>query len=148
MFTQTRIENDVRAALQNDPRIKRPGLIVVAADEIGTVVLRGAVGSLPQHTAAMRDARQINGVFEVIADELKIHPLVEDQRADDQIRAAAIQQVTMDSRIRSTHIHVHVLLGQVTLTGYVRDASERAAAGEDVAHLPGVVAITNQIEVR
>jgi osmotically-inducible protein OsmY len=36
----------------------------------------------------------------------------------------------------------------VTLTGYVRDASERAAAAEDLAHLPGVVAITNQIDVR
>lgn len=148
MYNDTRFERDVRAALQRDRRIRHPELIAVSVDEIGTVVLTGAVGSLPQHRAAVDDARQIEGVFEVIADELKVHPPVGDQRADDEIRAAAMQQLNWDSRIRSDHLHVNVLLGRVTLTGYVREESERAAATEDVARLTGVVGITNQVEVR
>jgi hypothetical protein len=47
MFTDTRIENAVRAALEGDPRIRHPELIAVSADEIGTVGLQGAVDSLP-----------------------------------------------------------------------------------------------------
>jgi osmotically-inducible protein OsmY len=144
----TRIENDVRAALRGDPRIKRPELIAVAADRIGTVVLSGAVATLAQHRAAVHDAQQIDGVFEVIADDLKVHPPIADQRSDDLIRATAMQQLVWDSRIRSNHIHVHVLLGQVTLTGYVWEDAESAAAAEDVARLSGVVGVTNQIEVR
>jgi len=146
--SDTRIENDVRAALQRDPRIKRPELIAVSVDEIGTVVLSGAVGSLPQHRAAVRDARQIDGIFAVIADDLKVHPPVGNQRADDEIHAAAMQRLIWDSRIRSDHIHVKVLHGQVTLTGYVREQSEHAAAAEDVERITGVVGVTNQIEVR
>lgn len=146
--TDSRIEDEVRAALQRDARIKRPELIAVSVDEIGTVVLSGAVGSFPQHRAAVHDARQIDGVFEVIADDLKVHPPVGDRRADDEIRAAAMQQLIRDSRIRSNQIHVHVLLGQVTLTGYVGEESERVAASEDVERITGVVGVTNQIAVR
>lgn len=72
MFTDTRIENDVRAALQCDVRMKDPDLIAKSADEIGTVELRRAVGSFLQRQAAAHDARQIDGVSEVIVDDLKI----------------------------------------------------------------------------
>ena len=52
MFTDNRSEGDVRAALRRDPRIKHPELITVSVDEIGTVVLIGAVGTLPERFAA------------------------------------------------------------------------------------------------
>ena len=42
LFTDTRIQEDVRAALRQNPRIKHPELIAISVDEIGTVVLRGA----------------------------------------------------------------------------------------------------------
>ena len=61
MFTDTRIENAVRAALERDPRIKHPELIAVSADEIGTVVLHGVVESPPQRLAARQDAQQVEG---------------------------------------------------------------------------------------
>lgn len=148
MFTDTRIENDVRGALRGDSRIKDPDLIAISVDEIGTVVLRGTVGSFPQRQAAAHDARQIDGVFEVIVDDLKVHPPLMERRADDEIRAAALQRLTRDARIRSTHVRVKVSHGSVTLTGYVRHDSERAAAVEDVGRLTGVVGVTNRIEVR
>ena len=47
MFTNTRIEIDVRAAFDRDPRIKHPELIALSVDEIGIVVLRGAVTNFP-----------------------------------------------------------------------------------------------------
>jgi osmotically-inducible protein OsmY len=148
VFTNTRIVNDVRVALHRDHRIKRPELIAVSVDEIGTVVLSGAVGSLPQHRAAVHDARQIDGVFEVIADDLKVHPPVGEQRADDELRAAAIKELISDSRIRSEQIHVKVSFGRVTLSGYVRGEAECAAAAEDVARVSGVLGVSNQLEIR
>ena len=120
----------------------------MSVDEIGTVVLRGAVATLPERIAAAHDARHVEGVFEVIVDDLKVHPLFGPRRADDEIRAAALQRLTSDPRIRSTHIHVKVSHGHLTLTGYVRDQSESVAAREDVASLPGVTEVTNRIEIR
>ena len=148
MFTNTRIENDVRAAFDRDPRIKHPELIALSVDEIGTVVLRGAVTSFPQRLAAAHAARQIDGVFEVIVDDLNVHPPTGERRADDEIRSAALKRLIGDSRIRSTHIHAKVSHGWVTLTGDVRRQAENDAAVEDIATLTGVVGVTDRIEVR
>ena len=148
MFTDDRIADDVRAALERDSRIKHPELIAVSVDAIGTVVLRGAVATLPERLAAAHDARHVEGVFEVIVDDLKVHPPIGPRRADDEVRAAALQRLTSDPRIRSTHIHVKVSHGHLTLTGYVRDQSESVAARDDVASVPGVTEVTNRIEIR
>ena len=148
MFTNHRVEASVRAALERDSRIKHPELIAVSVDEIGTVVLRGAVASFPERFAAAHDARRVDGVFDVIIDDLKVHPPVGPRRADDEIRVAALERLTSDHRIRSTHIHVKVSHGHLTLTGYVREDSERAAAREDVAGLHGVTEVTDRIELR
>ena len=148
MFTDTRIENAVRAALEGDPRIKHPERIAISADEIGTAVLYGAVESLLQRLAAKQDARQVEAVFNVAIDDLKVHPPGGARRADDEIRATAQRRVISDSRIRSNHIHVKVSHGWVTLMGYVRDESERAAAVEDVTTLTGVLGVFDRIEVR
>jgi hypothetical protein len=47
VFTDTQIQGTVKAALDGDVRIAHPPLIAVSVDEIGTVVLSGAVGTLP-----------------------------------------------------------------------------------------------------
>jgi osmotically-inducible protein OsmY len=148
MFTNTHIEDAVRAALDQDPRIRHPELIAVSVDEIGTVVLRGAVGTLPERFAAAHDARHVEDVSNVIVDDLKVHPPVGPRRSDDEIRAAALETVTADPRIRSTHIHVRVSHGRPTLTGYARQSAESGAAAEDVASTSGVIEVTNRIEIR
>jgi len=148
LFTDTHIQEAVRAALDDDARIKHPELISVWVDEIGTVVLRGAVEALAERLAAKRDARHVDGVLDVIVDDLKVHPPLAHRRPDDEILAAAFQRLTSDSRIRSTHIHVRVSHGHVTLTGYVRQDAESAAAAEDVASLSGVIEVTNRIAIR
>ena len=148
MFTNDRVEDAVRVALQRDSRIKHPELIAVSVDEIGTVVLRGAVATLPERVAAAHDARHVEGVFDVIVDDLKIHPPIGPRGDDDEIRVAALERLTSDQRIRSTHIHVNVSHGHLTLTGYVPEDSERAAAREDVASLHGVTEVTDRIDLR
>jgi osmotically-inducible protein OsmY len=148
LFANDRLEAAVRAALQRDSRIKHPELIAVSVDPIGTVVLRGAVATLPERSAAAHDARHVEGVFDVIVDDLKVHPPIGHRRSDDEIRVAALERLSSDPRIRSTHIHVKVSHGHLSLTGYARQDSERAAAREDVASLPGVIEITDRIELR
>ncbi len=147
MLTNPHIEETVRAALDHDPRIKHPELIAVSGDEIGTVVLRGAVGTLPERLAAAHDARHVEGVFNVIVDDLRLRPPVGPRRSDDEIRAA-LDTLTADPGIRSTHIHVKVSHGHLTLTGYAREQAESAAAAEDGANLHGVIEVTNRIEIR
>ena len=148
MFTDPHIQEAVRAALDDDASIKHPELISVSVDEIGTVVLRGAVEALPERLAAKHDARHVEGVFDVIVDDLKVHPPLAHRRRDDEILAAAFERLTSDPRIRSTHIHVEVSHGRLTLTGYVRHEAESAAAAEDVASLSGVLEVTNRIAIR
>ena len=148
MFSDDRLADEVRAALRRDSRIKHPELIAVSADEIGTVVLRGAVATLPERLAASHDARGVDGVFDVIVDDLKLHPPTGSRRGDDEVRATALERLNSDPRIRSTHIHVKVSRGHVTLTGYVRDRSESVAAQDDVASLSGVTEVTNRIEIQ
>ncbi|HSO97530.1 MAG TPA: BON domain-containing protein [Solirubrobacteraceae bacterium] len=148
MSGNDRIEAAVRASLQDDARLKHPELIAVSADEIGTVVLRGAVVSLRQRNAAVQDARDVEGVFGVVADDLRLHPPLAEIRADDEIRAAALQSLISDERIRSKHVHVKVSHGHVTLSGYVREELERDAAIEDVTAMTGVLDVTDKIELR
>jgi osmotically-inducible protein OsmY len=148
MFTNTHLEEAVRAALDHDPRIKHPELIAVSVDEIGTVVLRGAVETLPEWRAAAHDARHIDGVFNVIVDDLRVHPPIGPRRSDDELRAVALETLSADARIRSTHVHVRVSHGRLTLTGYVREQAESTAAAEDVASVRGVIEVANRIEIR
>ena len=140
------IEEDVRAALRGDVRIRNPHLIAVSVDAIDAVVLRGAVENLPERRAAVRDARGVDGVFDVV-DRLRIHPPVSGRLADDAIRAAALQELASDPRILERHIHVSVEDGWITLRGYVWHASQRGQAAADVAGLDGVAGVTNRIRV-
>jgi osmotically-inducible protein OsmY len=144
MSTETRLADEVRAALERDPRIVHPDLIAVSADAIGTVVLRGAVERPIQRRAAVHDARDTDGVFNVI-DELEIHPPVAHRGADDQIRAA-----TTDDRpdFRNDDLDVEVSEGRVTLTGHVRDDSHIDHAAEPVASVDGVVRVTSKVRTR
>jgi osmotically-inducible protein OsmY len=147
MTDTSRIESEVRDALARDARIKHPELIAISVDTIGTLVLSGTVASIRQRRAAVSDARRIDGVFEVI-DRLKVHPPVGPLRADDEIRAAALQRLAADSRIHAERIHVKVSGGRITLAGYVRQASQRSHAEQDVASVDGVVHLVNEIAVR
>ncbi|MBV9594476.1 MAG: BON domain-containing protein [Actinobacteria bacterium] len=132
-------------ALRMDPRIPHPEEIAVAVDE-DAITLRGTVGSFTQRRAAVRDAREIDGIRD-LHDELSVRLLDAAQRSDAELRGMALQAIAWDTEAPGELIDVKVEDGWVTLRGTVGSQFESAAAYEDVANLFGVIGITNAIRV-
>jgi osmotically-inducible protein OsmY len=145
MTTNATIEDDLRAALASDPRIPDPREIAVSAHN-GTVTLRGTVGSFAARRAAVKDARNVDGVDEV-HDELQVRLLDDDRRADAEIRGAALQTLIWDVRVPAQMVEVKVEEGWVTLKGDADYQFQSDAAFDDVARLRGVIGVTNEIRV-
>lgn len=145
MATQVSVETAVLEALRVDPRIPHPEEVAVAVDE-DTVTLRGTVGSFTQRRAAVRDAREVDGVCYVY-DDLSVRLLDAAQRSDAELRGMALQAIAWDSEAPAELIDVKVEDGWVTLRGTVSWQFESDAAYEDVANLFAVTGITNEIRV-
>jgi osmotically-inducible protein OsmY len=143
--TSNRIQEDVRAALADDPRIAFPDEIAVKA--VGdSVLLRGTVGGFGEKQAAIADARRTRGVF-TVDDELRVRLMDRDRRKDADIRGAALQRLMWDAQLVADYLNVEVKDGWVTLTGNVDHQYQSDKAFDHVASLYGVTGITNQIDV-
>jgi osmotically-inducible protein OsmY len=143
--TNAQITANVRAELDNDPRVRFADEIAIEAFE-GLVTLRGTVGSFAQRRAAVADAKRSRGVTDVL-DELVVRPLDEDRREDAEIRGAAIQRLIWDPDIAASFVEVNVKDGWVTLTGEVDFQFQSDNAFHHVETLRGVKGITNEIKV-
>ena len=139
------IQDDVRSALADDPRIPYAKEIAVEADG-DTVVLRGTVGNFGERHAAVADARRTPGVLDVY-DELQVRPLDRDKREDAEIRGAALQRLMWDPELRPDFLDVHVKNGWATLKGDVDYQFQSDKVFDHVATLAGVTGITNHIKV-
>ena len=104
MLTTTTVEDDIRTALNLDPRIPDPSEIAVVATD-GVVTLRGTVGSFRQRRAAASDAREIDQDYE-IHNELKVRLLDEWQREDAEIRGIALQILGWDIEVPAESVSV------------------------------------------
>jgi osmotically-inducible protein OsmY len=143
--TSDRIQDDVRLALADDPRIPFPNEIAV--DAVGdSVLLRGTVGNFAEKQAAIADARRTRGVY-TVDDELRVRLMDRDRRADAEIRGAALQRLMWDSQLVADYLGVEVKDGWVTLTGEVDHQFQSDKAFGHVADLAGVTGITNEIRV-
>jgi osmotically-inducible protein OsmY len=145
VITNASIEDDLRSTFVFDQRISDPVEIAVSADG-GTVTLRGTVGSFGERRAAVKDARNAEGVYDVI-DEIQVRLLDEYRREDSEIRGAALQVLMWDIEVPAELTDVKVEDGWVTLKGDVSFQFQSDAAFDDVASLYGVVGITNDIRV-
>jgi osmotically-inducible protein OsmY len=145
MFTNSPLEKDVIARLENDARIADSAEIAVAGDG-GIVTLRGRVERFSQRRAAEHDARGVEGVYEVI-NHLKVNLLGDDRREDDEIRGAALQSLIWDAEVPWDSVDVEVRDGWVTLKGDVSHRFESDAVLADVSRLYGVAGVTNEIRV-
>ena len=132
-------------SLDLDPRIPSPVEIAVSADG-GAVTLRGRVERFSQRRAAVQDAKQTDGVYEV-DDQLKVSLAGADRREDDEIRGVALQALIWDTDVPSDTVDVNVQEGWITLKGDVSFQFESDAAYDDVASLYGVYGVTNEIKV-
>ncbi len=144
MSPNIEIEDNVRYALERDPRILDPIDIAVSADGV-TVTLQGTVRSIKQRRAAVEDAKSIEGVREV-TDDLRVRWLEGDVR-DDALRGAALQSLIWDAEVPADTIDVEVKDGWVTLKGQVKYQFQSDAAFEDMARIKGVGGISNEIKV-
>lgn len=145
MLTNTSLEGAVIDSLDRDPRLPDSAEIAVSADG-GVVTLRGTVESLSQRRAATKDAKKIDGVYEV-DDQLKVNLLGADRREDDEIRGIALQALIWDTEVPSDLVDVKVDDGWITLKGDVSYQFQSDAAYDDVASLYGVYGVTNEIKV-
>ncbi len=145
MLNSITIEDDIRAAIGDDPRIPDPGEIAVLAED-GIVTLRGTVGSFRQQKAALDDARKIDRDY-AVRDELKVRPLDQWQREDAEIRGMALQILMWDVELPQESVDVKVENGWITLKGDVDYQFQSDAAYEDVSRLYGLYGVTNEISV-
>jgi osmotically-inducible protein OsmY len=145
MLTDTTIEAAVREKIASDARIEDANAIAVSVDN-GTATLRGTVGSFRQRRAAAKDAHDVEGVYELI-DEVSVRLLDAERRDDADIRGVALQSLMWDVEVPAESVDVKVKEGWVTLSGEVSEQFESDAAYDDVAHLHGVVGVSNHIRV-
>ena len=137
------IVDQIRAALEQDPRLPHPAEVAVS-EQAGTVTLRGSVASPRQRRAAVQIAKAVAGVRDV-EDELRVDP--RDRFDDDQIRGVAIQALMSDREVPDGRIEVTVADAWLTLKGEVKHQYESNAAFEAVSRVPGVGGITNEVRV-
>src|ERR1700761_5015732 len=140
----SRIQDEIRSALDNDPRIPHASEIAVWTDGIDVVSLRGTVGSWRQRRSAMEDARRVPGVFEVI-DELSVDLRDHDRVDDHELCGRALQLLMWDRAIPGDQVDVTVKNGWVTLRGDLDDEYQSDAAFDDVSGLAGGRGVTNEI---
>jgi osmotically-inducible protein OsmY len=140
----TQLEDTVRSALQQNPRISNPRDFAISAAH-GTVTLRGTMPSFKERRIAVEAARNVRGVH-YVADELTVR-LVGDDRSDDQLRGEALQALIWDVDVPADAVDVKVRDGWVTLKGEVKHQFQSDAAFDDVERLEGVDGITNEIRV-
>jgi hypothetical protein len=144
-MVSNQVEEDVRRALADDPRVPYPDEIAVDAYD-GSVVLRGTVGSFAQARAAVADARRARGVIDIY-DELQVRLLDQDRREDAEIRGALLQRLMWDPDLASDYVDAHVKDAWVTLKGEVGHQYESDDAFDHAASLRGVKGISNEIKV-
>jgi osmotically-inducible protein OsmY len=144
-ITRDQIEDEVRRALMDDPRLPYPDEIAIDS-WVDSVTLRGTVGSFAQQRAAVADARRTRGVVDVY-DELQVRLLDRDKREDAEIRGAALQRLIWDPELLAEYLDVHVKDGWVTLKGEVDRQYQSDKAFDHAAGLYGVTGVTNEIKV-
>ncbi len=145
-FASTPADSDisywVKSALRNDERVDASTIDVAVKN--GIVTLSGEVTSLAEKAYAVRDARKVRGVANVV-DELQIVPV--NEYADDDICHMVRRRILNSSLIHSDNIKVDCTRGKVTLSGEVASWSERDAANLLTYEIGGVKDVENRIIV-
>jgi osmotically-inducible protein OsmY len=127
-----------------DPDVDASDITVEERD--GEVVLAGSVPSYPQYLEAAAVASRVPGVSRV-HNYLEVALPPGDYRDDPTLTAMANDALTL-GRTMAVGVEATVKNGDVTLTGVVRCAAERAAAEAMIADLTGVRTVTGDIQVR
>jgi osmotically-inducible protein OsmY len=117
------------------------------AVENGIVTLTGHVTSYAEKMAAENAVKRVKGV-RGIAEEITVRYPEDKKTADDEIAGRALAIIAWDAQIPKDAVTVKVQKGWVTLTGAVDWNYQKLAAEHAIRKLSGVVAVTNEINVK
>ena len=67
---------------------------------------------------------------------------------DTSIEMRLVDRLELDNFLRDREIRVHVTDGVVSIAGEVWTPLERERAGEIVRHVPGVIDVVNELDIR
>lgn len=145
MKPDAELRNDVMAELAWDPALDATSIGVTAHG--GVVTLTGHVGTFAEKAAAAKAAARVAGT-QAIAMELDVQLSPQHRRSDTEIAAAVWDTLSSRALLPVEKVRVIVDKGWVTLTGEVQWDYERRSAVHALQELPGVVGISDMIELR
>jgi osmotically-inducible protein OsmY len=134
----------VLEALAREP-ILSPGEIAVSVQN-GVVTLSGYVGTYPEKCTALDAATRVAGVS-AVADEVRVRVPAAFGPSDTDLAGSLLDTLTRELRIPAGTVQITVQDGWITLKGRVAQRDQCAAAERAARVLPGVVGISNLIEV-
>jgi osmotically-inducible protein OsmY len=138
--TDEEIQQDVFDELKWDARVKPNEIGVTVKD--GIVALTGWVDSYTKKWAAEEAALRVRGV-KAVANDIEVRLPGSSERTDDEIAAAAVRALQLDSFVPADRIKVTVSKGWITLDGEVEWQFQKKDAERDVRNLWGVKGVTN-----
>lgn len=138
------LKKDVLQELEFDSAVNA-NLIGVAVED-GAVTLSGTINDYSQRYAAVKAVKRLAGVKSIANDiNAVISPA---HRQDDSEIAKHIAHVfEFNVTIPENAVKAEVTHGRVTLTGEVESDKQRKNVEKQVAHIAGVSAIDNLIEL-
>lgn len=148
-MTETMTDADIQRAvleeLKWEPSVNAAHIGVSVKN--GVVTLTGHVASFAEKYGAEKAAKRVKGV-QAVANELDVRLPGSSQRTDEDIAIAAVNALKANVSVPADRIKVTVNKGWVTLEGQVEWQYQRTAAESAVRYLPGVVGVSNLIQVR
>lgn len=139
------LRQDIIDELDFEPSIDAADIGVAVED--GVVTLTGHVPTYAQKVKVERVVIRVRGV-KGIAQRMEVRPFGANNAADDEIAKRAVSAIEWNTTIPDGAVQVTVQDGWVTLTGKVEWQYQKAAAADMVRDLAGVVAVSNQIEIK
>ena len=141
--TDAQIRTNVLDDIRHDARIDATNVAVDVTN--GAVRLSGTVPTYFQKVTAEHDARRIKDVRDVVND---LNVTLAEPSTDLEITQTIRASLARDRRIANpATIGVSVDHGVVTLSGAVRDCSEREDAADDARMVAGVVDVVNDLSI-
>jgi osmotically-inducible protein OsmY len=113
----------------------------------GFVTLTGHVKSYAEKYAAERAAGRVTGV-RAIADEMEVRNLSSVDHSDAELAGRAFDVISWDLSVPKNRVKVKSESGWVTLEGDVDWRFQKQAAEADIRNLPGVMGVSNAIEIK
>ena len=139
------LKKNVESELNWEPSINAAEIGVAVKD--GIVTLTGRVQSYWEKVAAEHAADRVAGVKAVV-NEIEIRLPYANERTDEDIARAAIDNLKWSVLVPADHIKVKVSKGWITLEGIVDWQFQKTAAEKAVRKLIGVIGVSNLVDVK